>query len=213
MVLGADLPSPQVLVAAVVRDTLSTPNYFLPSSILVNEFQTCDDCSVVRSTSSLFSALTRKRRSGSCSSIYKNSLVHRARTRLSSSNNHFHLFTIPSDFSSLTHPILPIRLKMKSFGATLAFAGAASAVAIQARAAPEAQCCFGINVDGAVSGSVGQLGDGQNRVGSGFGGAQFCYYPSTTSIVDASLRGCIATGPTSQYQVSSNAPCHSTVHC
>lgn len=87
------------------------------------------------------------------------------------------------------------------YTAILAFAGAASAAAIAPRQAAASKCCFGISVSGGVAnGGLGQFTDGQNRVGPGYGGAEYCYYAADQSIVDASGRGCVISGPTSQYQ-------------
>jgi len=87
------------------------------------------------------------------------------------------------------------------YTAILAFAGAASAAAIVPRQAVASNCCFNINVSGGVaSGSLGQFKDGQNRVGPGYGGTEYCYNAGTMSIVDSTGRGCVVSAPTSQYQ-------------
>jgi len=56
---------------------------------------------------------------------------------------------------------------MKGFYSTLAFGVAASAAAIKRQAASD--CCFGIAATGFQSGSLGELSDGQVRVGPGYG--------------------------------------------
>ena len=47
-------------------------------------------------------------------------------------------------------------------------------------------CCFGLTASGAggAGGTVGQLGDGQNRVGGGFAPASYCV-DSTGAITDS----------------------------
>jgi hypothetical protein len=54
-------------------------------------------------------------------------------------------------------------------------------------------CCFHLNASGGMTGSVGQLTDGQNRIGdNSLSPAQFCI-SSDGSITDGSGRGCILT--------------------
>lgn len=53
-------------------------------------------------------------------------------------------------------------------------------------------CCFGLTASGGQSGTVGQLDDGQTRIGGGLPPAQFCMTGS--SIKDSTGRGCIVTG-------------------
>ena len=59
-------------------------------------------------------------------------------------------------------------------------------------------CTFGITASGGKSGTVGQLGDGQNRIGGGLAPAS--YHISNGGITDANGRGCILTPPTTQFQ-------------
>lgn len=54
-------------------------------------------------------------------------------------------------------------------------------------------CCFGLTASGPASGTVGQLSDGQNRLGGGLAPAQFCI-DSAGGITDGNGRGCILTG-------------------
>lgn len=82
---------------------------------------------------------------------------------------------------------------MKSFIAAAGLAVGASA-AVVARD----QCCFQLTASGGVSGTVGQLSDGQNRVGGGYPPATYCI--NNGGITDASGRGCILTPPTTQFQ-------------
>jgi hypothetical protein len=53
-------------------------------------------------------------------------------------------------------------------------------------------CCFGLTASGGQNGTVGQLDDGQTRIGGGLPQAQFCM--TGTSIKDSEGRGCIVTG-------------------
>lgn len=53
-------------------------------------------------------------------------------------------------------------------------------------------CCFHLTASGGASGSVGQLDDGQNRIGGGLPPTQFCI-DSNGGITDSSGRGCILT--------------------
>jgi hypothetical protein len=75
---------------------------------------------------------------------------------------------------------------MKSITAVLGLVAAADALI--ARTAP---CCFHLSASGAVTGTIGQLDDGQNRQGGGLPPAQYCI--SGDSITDANGRGCILT--------------------
>lgn len=53
-------------------------------------------------------------------------------------------------------------------------------------------CGFGLAASGGQSGTVGQLDDGQTRIGGGLPPAKFCM--TGTSIKDSTGRGCIITG-------------------
>ncbi|MCJ1482956.1 hypothetical protein MMC06_003122 [Schaereria dolodes] len=79
-------------------------------------------------------------------------------------------------------------------------------VSIDALIARNGNCCFQINAAGAggAEGSVGQLPDGQNRVGGGLTPATYCI-DSNGAITDESGRGCILTSPTTQFQCDSAA--------
>jgi len=85
---------------------------------------------------------------------------------------------------------------------TLALASAASARVLHTR---QSSCCFGINVsgDGVQGGSLGQLSDGQNRFGPNQSGATYCI--DDGKITDKNGRGCILTGPTTQFQCDQGA--------
>lgn len=52
-------------------------------------------------------------------------------------------------------------------------------------------CCFHVSASGAVTGTIGQLSDGQNRQGGGLAPAQYCI--TDGAITDANGRGCILT--------------------
>ncbi|KAJ6110205.1 ubiquitin 3 binding protein But2 C-terminal domain-containing protein [Penicillium sp. IBT 16267x] len=66
-------------------------------------------------------------------------------------------------------------------------------------------CCFHLTASGGASGAVGQLSDGQNRIGdNSLSPAQFCI-SSGGSITDGSGRGCILTPPTTQFQCDTGA--------
>ena len=75
---------------------------------------------------------------------------------------------------------------MKTFATFAALFCATNA--IKTRWAP---CCFHLNASGALTGTVGQLTDGQNRVNSSLAPAQFCI--ADGAITDANGRGCIIT--------------------
>lgn len=78
---------------------------------------------------------------------------------------------------------------MKSLFATLA----AFAASTQALTGRTTNCCFHLTASGGASGTVGQLSDGQNRIGDhSLSTAQFCISPDG-SITDGSGRGCILT--------------------
>lgn len=64
---------------------------------------------------------------------------------------------------------------------------AASASALVSRANP---CCFGLTVN--PGGIVGQLADGQNRIGGGLPKGTFCI-DSNGALTDGKGRGCILT--------------------
>ncbi|KAK0116533.1 hypothetical protein ONS95_013547 [Cadophora gregata] len=87
---------------------------------------------------------------------------------------------------------------MKSF---TFFAFVRSASAIVTRWAP---CCFHLSAAGAVTATVGQLDDGQNRINGPLAPAQFCI--TDGAITDAHGRGCIITPGVTQYQCDSGVP-------
>ncbi len=89
--------------------------------------------------------------------------------------------------SSARKSLLQFLMKMKALG-SFAFALVAGANAIVTRWAP---CCFHLSASGAVTGTVGQLDDGQNRINGPLAPAQFCI--ADGAITDAHGRGCIIT--------------------
>ncbi|KAI7324210.1 hypothetical protein KC315_g8297 [Hortaea werneckii] len=88
---------------------------------------------------------------------------------------------------------------MKTFATAAGMALGASAALL-----PRAdQCCFQLTASGGQSGTLGQLSDGQNRIGGGLGEATYCI--SNGMITDKSGRGCILTPPTTQFQCDKGA--------
>ncbi|KAL2818805.1 ubiquitin 3 binding protein But2 C-terminal domain-containing protein [Aspergillus cavernicola] len=83
---------------------------------------------------------------------------------------------------------------MRNLATLAAFAASANALVPR-----QSGCCFSLSASGEASGSVGQLGDGQNRIGGDLPAGQFCIN-SDGSITDGSGRGCILTPPTTQFQ-------------
>lgn len=68
----------------------------------------------------------------------------------------------------------------------------AFALAIVTEASPcGGTCCFYLTASGGQAGTVGQLDDGQTRIGGGLPPAKFCL--TNTSIKDSQGRGCIIT--------------------
>jgi hypothetical protein len=64
-------------------------------------------------------------------------------------------------------------------------------------------CTFSLTASGGQSGTIGQLGDGQNRIGGGLPSAS--YTINNGKITDANGRGCILTPPTTQLQCDEGA--------
>jgi len=77
---------------------------------------------------------------------------------------------------------------MKNVVAVAAFAAGAKALVGRSNT-----CCFGLTASGGVSGTVGQIGDGQIRVLGGLPPSQFCI-DSSGAITDSNGRGCILAG-------------------
>lgn len=84
---------------------------------------------------------------------------------------------------------------------SLALASAASAGLITRHY--EHECCFSLWAYGGVNGTVGQISDGQNRIGGGYPQAEYC--AKGDGIYDAKGRGCILTPPTGQWQCDEGA--------
>ncbi|KAG9553645.1 hypothetical protein KCU79_g11918, partial [Aureobasidium melanogenum] len=87
---------------------------------------------------------------------------------------------------------------MKNVYSTLGFALGASAATLVARD----QCCFSLTAAGGKTGAVGQLSDGQNRIGqtSGLATGSATYCINNGGLTDENGRGCILTSPTTQFQ-------------
>src|SRR4051812_31867119 len=79
-----------------------------------------------------------------------------------------------------------------------AFAQVAFGLSANALVARDAQQCVQLQASGPASGVLGQLDDGQNRVGGGH--PTGCYCLSNGGFTDANGRGCILTPPTTQFQ-------------
>ena len=77
---------------------------------------------------------------------------------------------------------------MKNFVTVAAFAAGANALVGRSNS-----CCFSLNASGGASGTLGQLSDGQNRIGDdSLSPAQYCI-DSNGAITDGNGRGCILT--------------------
>ncbi|OJJ44523.1 hypothetical protein ASPZODRAFT_153460 [Penicilliopsis zonata CBS 506.65] len=87
---------------------------------------------------------------------------------------------------------------MKTFVTVAALAAGANALVSRGDS-----CCFHLTASGGASGTVGQLSDGQNRIGGGLSAAEYCI--SDGKITDSSGRGCILTPPTTQFQCDEGA--------
>lgn len=80
---------------------------------------------------------------------------------------------------------------MKSFLVLAALAASVNGLALFGRA--ETACCFHLSVTGDVTGPLGQLTDGQSRVGdNSLSQSLFCIN-STGVIVESTGKGCIIT--------------------
>ena len=77
---------------------------------------------------------------------------------------------------------------MKTFVAvTLALAAGTNALVPRT-----GTCCFSLQASGGASGTVGQLTDGQNRIGGNLPAGSYCI-GSNGGITDGAGRGCILT--------------------
>ncbi|KAF1817042.1 hypothetical protein P152DRAFT_469536 [Eremomyces bilateralis CBS 781.70] len=75
---------------------------------------------------------------------------------------------------------------------------------VSALVARDAPCCFHLSADGGPGGPVGQLDDGQNRIGQGLPEANYCL-DNNGGLTDQDGRGCILTPPTTQWQCDEGA--------
>ncbi|KAJ5550822.1 GPI anchored cell wall protein [Penicillium sp. DV-2018c] len=90
---------------------------------------------------------------------------------------------------------------MKNFIALAALAAGTNALVSRTDS-----CCFQLTSSGGASGKLGQLDDGQNRIGdSNLSAAQYCINLNG-EITDAHGRGCILTPPTTQFQCDEGSP-------
>ncbi|KAI7281141.1 hypothetical protein KC345_g4294 [Hortaea werneckii] len=84
---------------------------------------------------------------------------------------------------------------------TANFLVAALAAAANAATLPQPKCCFAMTAYGGPGGTVGQLGDGQNRIGqNNLPVPQGTYCLNNGALTDSYGRGCIMTPPTGQFQ-------------
>ncbi|KAJ5827344.1 hypothetical protein N7447_004107 [Penicillium robsamsonii] len=89
---------------------------------------------------------------------------------------------------------------MKNFITIAAFAAGTNALVGRSDS-----CCFHLTSSGDASGKLGQLSDGQNRIGDdSLSPAQYCI-DSKGAITDSNGRGCILTPPTTQFQCDEGA--------
>ncbi|KXG50308.1 uncharacterized protein PGRI_062750 [Penicillium griseofulvum] len=89
---------------------------------------------------------------------------------------------------------------MKNFITIAAFAAGTNALVSRSDS-----CCFHLTSSGGASGKLGQLSDGQNRIGdNSLSPAQYCI-DSKGAITDSKGRGCILTPPTTQFQCDEGA--------
>jgi hypothetical protein len=77
-----------------------------------------------------------------------------------------------------------------------AFAQMAFGLGANALVARDAAQCIQLKASGGVSGTLGQLYDGQNRIGGNYPSG--CYCLSNGGFTDSKGRGCILTKPTTQ---------------
>lgn len=93
------------------------------------------------------------------------------------------------------------------YGLIAALATGSSASALLPRHYQE-ECCFSLWTYGGAPGTVGQIYDGQNRIGGGYPPATYCLRGD--QIYDQKGRGCILTPPTGQWQCDEGAEGKST---
>ncbi|KAL4960443.1 putative GPI anchored cell wall protein, partial [Aspergillus stella-maris] len=90
-------------------------------------------------------------------------------------------------------------VSMRNFATLAVFAAGANALVPR-----DTSCCFQITASGDASGTVGQLGDGQNRIGGDLPPGQYCI-DQNGGLTDGNGRGCILTPPTTQFQCDAGA--------
>lgn len=64
---------------------------------------------------------------------------------------------------------------------------------VEALVPRDGTCCFRLTGSGGVSGEVGQLDDGQNRIGGNYPHGEYCIN-AQGAITDGKGHGCILTG-------------------
>ena len=95
---------------------------------------------------------------------------------------------------------------MRTFAAIAALAIGVNAAVMERND----KCCFGLSASGGVSGQVGQLDDGQNRVGGGHPPGHYCL--SNGGLTDGHGRGCILTRESHQLPELNHANVPSSHH-
>ncbi|KAI5254100.1 hypothetical protein E4T42_02607 [Aureobasidium subglaciale] len=85
------------------------------------------------------------------------------------------------------------------------FVSAALVAAADALIARDSTCCFHLTASGGPGGIVGQLSDGQNRIGQGMLILYIYCIDSKGGLTDQVGRGCILTTPTTQFQCDQGA--------
>ncbi|KAH8787348.1 putative GPI anchored cell wall protein [Hyaloscypha sp. PMI_1271] len=78
------------------------------------------------------------------------------------------------------------------------FAALSLILGASAFAVPRSSCSFQLTASGGESGTIGQLSDGQNRIGGGLSPATFAI--NNGGIIDSASRGCILTPSVEQFQ-------------
>lgn len=91
---------------------------------------------------------------------------------------------------SLTCPFIMLHSAMKGLATMATLAAGTNALVARGDT-----CCFGLEASGGASGSIGQLSDGQNRIGGGLPPGKFCL-GTGGGLTDGQGRGCILTRET-----------------
>jgi hypothetical protein len=67
-------------------------------------------------------------------------------------------------------------------------------------------CAFQLTANGPAAGSIGQINDGQARIGGGYYASSFTLDPATGLLKDGAGRGCILTPQVTQFQCDAGVP-------